>query len=89
MKPTKHLLIFDNTTWPYPDLEEELIYKLNTCPDQINKRDAFILRDMCEAYCTLITHPAFTLDVVKKKVSGIRKAVKEANDEQTNKGTNC
>lgn len=74
--------IFDGTTWPNPYSQEfdELCWKLRYGQDSLSKAELYNAAEIAEAYQCLITHPAFTLDKVKKKVSSIRKIGKEGVD---------
>ncbi len=70
--------IEDGTTWPNPrgDRYDDLAWKLIHAPNGLTQGDFYIIAGIMEAYNLLITHPAFTLKKVAKKISGIRKAIK-------------
>jgi len=70
--------IEDGTTWPNPYGEQyhDLMWKLIHAPAGLSQGDFYIIAGAMEAYNLLITHPAFTLKKVAKKISGIRKAIK-------------
>ena len=78
----ERIKIIDGTTWPNPYGEEfgELQWKLRYDQLNISTIDLYNAASVMEAYQDILTHPAFTLDKVRKKVSSIRKLGKEVLD---------
>ena len=79
----RHVHIEDGTLWPNPNDEDygNVAYKLfhgGTLTDD----ERIYAGGVMESFRTLVNHPAFTLEIVKKKVSGIRKASKLDNGTQ-------
>jgi hypothetical protein len=67
----------DNTSWPHPTHEENTnaIYNAIHNSSTIERHDAMMVASMAQAYCELITHPAFTLKKVQRIISNIRKKI--------------
>ncbi len=70
--------IEDGTTWPNPNSEKlhDIMRKAFHSPGKLERHEGMILASVCESYCMLTTHPAFTLKKVADKVSMIREAIK-------------
>lgn len=70
--------IEDGTVWPDPTGKDfkDIIWKLNFAHASIQPAHLFCAAEIISAYAELITHPAFTLEVVKKKIKGIREKIK-------------
>jgi len=70
--------IEDGSTWPNPCGERygDLSWKLSHAPSGLTSGDCMMIAGVMEAYRLLITHPAFTLKTVARKISGVRKAIK-------------
>jgi hypothetical protein len=70
--------IDDGTNWPDPSGERynDLMWRLRYQQDNLRKSDLFDAASLMEAYSNLIMHPAFTLNIVTKKVKWIRKELK-------------
>jgi len=70
--------IDDGTTWPDPTGDDfrTLHWRLLHAPESVDRGCLMEAAAVIDAYSNLILHPAFTLNVVTKKVRGIRKALK-------------
>ncbi len=70
--------IDDGTNWPNPRDRHfhDIAWALRYNPKALTKSELRQAAMVLEAYEILVTHPAFTLREVTKKISGIRKAIK-------------
>jgi hypothetical protein len=74
----KYVHIEDGTMWPNPkdDVYRDVAYKLfhdGTLTDDEKLYAGFVM----ESFSSIVNNPGFTLETVRKKVSGIRKAIKQ------------
>ena len=79
MANTKQRLTLKNgTIWPNPLSEEihDSTWRLIHHPEAATPEDMMRVASVVEAYCMLMTHPAWTLKEVGKIVSMIRKTMK-------------
>ena len=74
--------IHDGTTWPDPTGERyrDISWRLRYNPESVTSGMMLEIAEVMGAYENLITHPAFTLKIVMDKISGIRNAIKAADD---------
>ena len=73
----ERVIIDDGTSWPNPKCNNfhDIAWRMIHHPEAVTPLDMMGAASVMEAYDTLITHPAFTLKKVAKKVSGIRKEI--------------
>ncbi len=74
----KRVKISDGTHWPNPKDYRDITWKMIHAPDSLSGKELMSAASVMQAYSELILHPAFTLRVVQKKVSGIRKAIRKS-----------
>lgn len=72
----------NGTVWPDPTGADykTLAWRFRHAHDSVEPKDLFCAAEVMEAFETLITHPAFTLEEVKSRVSEIRKAIKKKHN---------
>lgn len=68
----------NGTQWPDPndEITQTALWRMRHAPESVTQSDRNRILRMAEAYDTLVTHPAFTLKEVQRRVSAIRKAIK-------------
>ena len=73
----KKLQIDDGSLWPDPTSCDyrDLAWRLRYAQGSITSSDMYNAADIMSAYSDLILHPAFSLNRVQQKISGIRKAM--------------
>jgi len=77
----ERIRIPDGTIWPDPSGKDfkDLVWKLRYT-QYIESHRLAAAAEVMQAYSNLILHPAFTLKVVQKKISGIRNGIKRKED---------
>lgn len=67
----------DNASWPHPtdDENRNAIWNVIHNHKNVDYPDLLLVASMAQAYCELITHPAFTLKKCQEIISRIRKAI--------------
>lgn len=74
----ERLRLEDGSLWPNPtsDKYRELSYRLRHNMEYMTQADCHTAAEIMDAYYAFILHPAMTLRELSRKVSMIRKAIK-------------
>lgn len=72
----------DGTTWPNPESHMFRYVSWQLRYGNPTKTDLYYAASVMDSFDNLVTHPSFSLKVVQRKISWIRKAIKRLWDEK-------